>query len=426
MGRGWTRDTPALTLALLAAISTCGFIDRILMNVLAQPIKLEFGLSDTQVALVAGLAFAALNAGLGIFVARVAERRHRLSLIAIGTVLWSVATAACGFATSFASLLLARIGVGVGEAVGLPAASSVVSDCYPREKRATAMSVMLLAPPIGAFLGSAAGGLIAHHWGWRHAFWIAAVPGACFALLLILLVAEPMRGRFDDLGSETDRVPPLRAVLARIWGRHSLRHLLIGTTIASAVGFGLNAFMAAWLTRRFGFDFAQAGVAAGLLTSVPAITGVWGVGWLADRLGRTDARWYALLPGLTLLAAAPLYVLAMTRETPAAAIAALTAAALVQYCYLGPAAGVFQNMMHPRMRASSTAITNLVYSLVGGGLGPVLVGALSDRLAPEATPTGSAMGLGWAMALTACGYAWGGIHLLWAARRIREELILPA
>ncbi len=362
-----------------------------------------------------------LNAVLGIWVARWAERGHRLRLVAVGTILWSIATAACGLASSFVTLLLARIGVGVGEAVGLPATSSMVSDCFPKEKRATAMSVMLLAPPIGALLGSALGGLIAQQWGWRYAFLVAAVPGAILALLLVLFVAEPVRGRFDNLGADTDKVPPLSAVLARIWRRHSLRHMLIGSTIAGAVGFGLNAFLAAYLSRRFGFDFAQAGLAAGLLASVPSITGVWGAGWLTDRLGRKDGRWYALLPGIALFAAAPIYLLAVTRDTAAAAIALFALAALVQYCYLGPTAGVFQNMMHPRMRASSMAVTNLVYSLVGGGLGPMLVGGLSDRFAADATPQGSATGLMWAMAAVACGYVWGGLHLVWGSRRLRAR-----
>ncbi len=132
------RAAPRLTLGLLAAISTCGFIDRILMNVLAQPIKLEFGLSDFEVALLAGLAFALLNAVLGIWIARIAERGNRIRLVWIGTALWSLATAACGMAGSFTTLLFARVSVGVGEAVGLPAAASAVSDCFPREKRTTA------------------------------------------------------------------------------------------------------------------------------------------------------------------------------------------------------------------------------------------------------------------------------------------------
>ena len=169
--------SPGWALAVLAAISTCGFIDRIIMNVLVQPIKAEFQLSDTEIGLVGGLAFAVLNVFLGIWVARIAERRRRITLIGIGTFLWSLATAACGAVTSFGTLFLARIGVGVGEAVGLPSSQSVISDYFPKHKRTTAMAVLLLAPPIGVFLGSAGGATIAQAYGWRAAFVAAAIPG---------------------------------------------------------------------------------------------------------------------------------------------------------------------------------------------------------------------------------------------------------
>ena len=160
------RDSPWLALILLTAINTVGFIDRIVMNVLAVPIQIEFELTDTQVGLLTGLAFAVLNVMLGIVVARYAERGRRLTLIAVGTLLWSLATAACGMVTTWVQLLLARIGVGVGEAVGLPATQSVISDYFPPERRATALSVLLLAPPIGAFLGSAGGSWIGQEYGW--------------------------------------------------------------------------------------------------------------------------------------------------------------------------------------------------------------------------------------------------------------------
>jgi predicted MFS family arabinose efflux permease len=413
---------PGWALFVLTAISTCGFIDRIVMNVLVQPIKLEFGLSDTQIGLVAGLAFALLNVVLGLWLSRVAERRRRLTLVAIGTFLWSVATAACGAATSFATLALARVGVGVGEAFGLPSTQSVVSDYFPKEKRTTAISVLLLAPPIGAFLGSAGGGMIAQAWGWRTAFVIASIPGFVLALLVLLTVAEPPRGQHDDLGSEGETIPPFTAVLKRMWQRHSLRHMLAGSAIASMAGFGVNAFLAAFLARRFGYSVGEAAVAAGVLTSAPATLGVLGAGWISDRMARRDARAYATIPGWSLVLAAPIYILAVTRETAGAAIGLLALAALFQYCYLGPSQGVFQNQMHPRMRASSTAVTTMVYSLVGGGLGPVLVGKLSDHFAMA---NGEAGGLTTAMAITAIFYVWASIHFFVARRRIREELALP-
>lgn len=407
---------------MLTAISTCGFIDRILMNVLVQPIKAEFGLSDTEIGLLAGLAFALLNVLLGIWVARIAERRRRLTLVGIGTLLWSLATAACGAASSFATLALARVGVGVGEAFGLPSTQSVISDCFPKEKRTTAISVLLLAPPIGAFLGSAGGGLIAEAWGWRTAFVIASIPGYVLALLVLLTVAEPPRGRHDDLGAAGDAIPPLAAVVKRMWQRHSFRHLLAGSAIASMAGFGVNAFLAAFLARRFGWSVGEAAVAAGALTSLPATAGVFGAGWLADRMARRNARAYGLVAGWSLVIAAPIYIAAVTRETPGPAIALLALAALFQYCYLGPSQGVFQNQMHPRMRASSTAIVQVLYSIVGAGLGPLLVGMLSDHFG---VANGGAGGLTTALALTALLYLWAAGHFFRGTRRIREELALP-
>jgi MFS family permease len=408
-GRGdlQIRSSPGWALFVLAAISTCGFIDRIVMNVLAQPIKTEFQLTDLQIGLVAGFAFALLNVLLGIWVARIAERRRRLTLIGIGTLLWSVATALCGTVTSFATLALARVGVGVGEAIGLPASQSVISDYFPREKRATAISVLLLAPPIGAFLGSAGGAMIAQTLGWRAAFVAASLPGFLLGVWALATVAEPLRGQHDGLGAEGQTVPPLGAVLARMWQRHSFRHLLAGSTIASLVGFGLNAFLAAFLLRRFGYSVTLS---------------VIGSGWLADRMARSDARSYATIPAVSMLIAAPLYVMAVTRETAPAAIALLALAATVQYTYLGPSQGVFQNLMHPRMRASCYAVVGIVYSLVGGGLGPLVVGALSDHFAVR---NGEAGGLTTAMAIIAVFYLWAAVHFFVARRRIREELVLP-
>jgi MFS family permease len=419
------RLSPGWALAVLTMISTCGFIDRIIMNVLAQPIKEEFGLSDTQVGLLAGLAFALLYAIFGIPVGRLAERRRRLSLIGIGTILWSIATAACGFASNFVSLALARVGVGIGEAVGLPATQSVISDYFPKDKRTTAMSVLLLAPPVGALIGSAAGATIAQAYGWQTAFFAAAAPGFLLALFLIFTVAEPPRGQHDDLGEAADQVPGFGAVLRRMWQRQSLRHVLAGSTVASMAGFGLNAFVAILFYRRFGFSIAEAGITAGLISAMPGILSVFGGGWLSDRIARRDARSYGLVPGISLLLAAPIYAFAVTRDTAPMAIGLLLLAGVVQYTYLGPSQGLLQNMMHPRMRASSYAVMGLIYALVGSGLGPVVVGMLSDFFGADSSAAPSAHGLTLAMAITALFYVWAALHFLWSTRRLRSDLALP-
>jgi MFS family permease len=411
------RDAPWLALTLLTAIATVGFIDRIVMNVLAVPIQMEFGLSDTQVGLLTGLAFAVLNVTLGIVVARYAERGHRMSLIAIGTLLWSLATAACGFVANFTQLLLARVGVGVGEAVGLPANQSVIADYFPPEKRATAMSVLMLSPPIGAFIGGAGGGWVGQEFGWRNAFLIATVPGALLAIAAWVFVAEPSRGRHDR--EKSGAVPPIGAVLKRLVGLPSARHLLAGSTLASLVGFGLNAFLTFVLVRKFAMSLAEASLWSALLGSLPGAIAVIAGGRLADRYGERTPALYAAIPGWCLIVAAPVYIVGITRDGAALLLVLVFAAALFQYTYLGVTYGVFQNLLHSRMRATASALLNAVYGLVGQGLGTVLVGALSDSLAPR---YGRAEGLAYAMAITAVIYLWAGAHYLLAARHVGPDM----
>jgi MFS family permease len=399
MAASMRRDSPWLALILLTGVATVGFIDRIVMNVLAVPIQAEFRLSDTQVGLLTGLAFAVLNVALAIVVARYAERGHRLSLIAVGTVLWSLATAACGMVTSWVQLLLARIGVGVGEAVGLPATQSVISDYFPPERRATALGVFLLAPPIGAFLGSAGGSWIGQEYGWRQAFFIATIPGLLLALAAWAFIAEPPRGRYDP--GAGDEVPSLGSVFRRL------------------VGFGLNSFMAFLLVRKFEFSLAEAGLFAGLLASLPGAISVVAGGRLADRFGASNPAAYAWIPGLCLLVAAPIYIVAITQDDVRLLLALVFLAALFQYTYLGVTFGVFQNLLHPRMRATGSALLNTVYGLIGQGLGPLLVGWMSDRLAPG---NGAGDGLAYAMAITAAIYWWAGAHYLAAGRHLKGDL----
>jgi predicted MFS family arabinose efflux permease len=411
------RDAPWLALTLLTAIATVGFIDRIVMNVLAVPVQAEFGISDTQVGLLTGLAFALLNVTLGIAVARYAERGHRLSLIAVGTLLWSLATAACGFVTNFTQLLLARVGVGVGEAVGLPSNQSVLGDYFPPEKRATALSVLMLSPPIGAFLGAAGGGWIGQEFGWRNAFLIATVPGALLAVAAWLLIAEPPRGRYDREASAD--VPSFTSVLKRLVGLTSARHLLAGSTLASLVGFGLNGFITFLLVRKFAMSLAEAAFYAALLGSLPGAIAVFAGGRLADSFGGSRPWLYAAIPGFSLLLAAPLYVFGITRDSAALLLLVVFVAALFQYTYLGVTYGVFQNLLHSRMRATGSAVLNAIYTLIGQGLGALLVGWLSDRLAPG---YGSADGLAYAMAITTGIYFWAAAHYLVAARHVGPDL----
>ena len=409
------RDAPWLALFVLTAISTVGFIDRIVVNVLVEPVKAEFGLSDTQVSLM-GAAFTVLNIGVGLFIARLAERKRRLTLISIGTLLWSAATAACGAAASWIQLLVARMGVGLGEAIGLPSLQSVVADYFPANRRGLAISTLMLAPPVGAFIGFVGGGWIAQNYDWRFTFLIAAVPGLFLAIIAWLLIAEPPRGRHD--AESSDDVPPFKQVLGRLLGMSSARNLVIGSALAAMLGFGLNYFFTSLMIRRFELSIGEAGLYAGVIASLPAALSVVGSGWLGDRLGAARPSAYALVPGVCLLIGGPIYAFAITRTDLPLLLALISVATFLNFGYLGITYAALQNLMHPRMRATAAAILNVVYGIASAA-GPFFLGLLSDGMAQS---YGSSDGLAWAMALSGMIYVWAGVHYMLAARRLGSDL----
>ena len=430
----------AWVLLLFTLVSTFGFIDRIIVQILVQPIKAELHVSDAKMGLLGGLTFGVLYALLSIPIARVAERKNRVIIISISTALWSLATAVSGFASSFAHLVLARIGVGIGEAAGAPATTSVIADYFPRERRASAMAIYSLAVPLGAFLGGSAGGYVALHWGWRAAFLIVGLPGVVLALLQWLTLREPPRGQ-NDPGVDIRNTPPFLTVLRRFKDRPALIHVVFGALISTVAGYGLAFFMAAYLSRHFGLNYAQAGARVGLISSVPVALSMMAGGFLGDWAGRRGAHWYALIPALGATLAAPLYIAAFRANTVDIATMFLALSALGAYAYIPATAAIVQNMMEPRMRASAVAITGLLYTLVGQGLGPLLVGALSDHftrasfagdfnyichadagVVAVACGQAAAAGLQSALVLWALLYLWSGAHLAWGGRTLGRDL----
>lgn len=410
------RHSPWLALVVLAAISTVGFIDRIVVNVLVEPVKTEFGLTDSQVSLM-GVAFTVLNIGAGLAVARAAERVRRLTLVSIGTLLWSGATALCGWAGGWVQLLTARMGVGLGEAIGLPGLQSVVSDYFPANKRGMAISVLMLAPALGALVGFMGGAWIAEEYGWRHTFLIASVPGVLLAAVAWFFVAEPTRGAHDTV-SDSDTVPPISAVLKRLFVLRSARQLVIGSAFAAMLGFGLNYFFTSLMIRQFNVGLGEAGMYAGLIASAPSAISVIVSGMLGDKLGAKNPAAYALIPAVCLLLGGPIYVLAITQAELGPLLALVSVATFLNFGYLGVTFAALQNLMHPRMRATCTAVLNVVYGLASAA-GPVLLGLLSDNLA---VGRGEVDGLVLAMAITGGLYFWAGLHYLLAARNYAADL----
>ena len=382
---------------LLVLAYTFNFIDRTIISTIGQAIKVDLKLTDTQLGLLGGLAFALLYTTLGIPIARIAERHSRVNIITIAIVIWSGFTALCGLATSFFQLLLFRVGVGVGEAGLSPPAHSLISDYFEPKKRASALSIYSFGIPLGTMFGAVAGGWIAQNLDWRMAFMLVGLPGVIVAILLKVFVKEPPRGYSDRLvaqqaadapaleGDETApavhaKPPSILAVAKRIFGKWGFFHMVAGITLASFAGYGTGQYSAPYFIRMFGLDLATVGLIFGVIGGVAAGIGTLLGGFLTDYAARKSGRWYALVPAIGLLIACPLYILVYTRNDWKLAAGLLLIPGIFHYTYLGPTFGVIQNAVSLRMRATATALLFFVLNLIALGFGPPFCGWVIDML----------------------------------------------
>lgn len=356
------------------------FIDRIIISSLGEAIKVDLKISDGQLGLLAGFAFAASYGLLCLPIARLAEKRKRTTIIAVAICVWSGFTALCGLAQNFVQLLLCRICVGGGEAGYAPAAQSLISDYYPPEKRASALAIFALGVPLGTLFGALAGGYIAQNINWRAAFLIVGIPGLLFALMVAIFMREPRRGQSDPAPVAKQETPPLIDVLKLLFASPAFLLMAAGLALVSLTSFGLTQFMAPFFIRVFGFDYSQAGLALGLLGGVSAAIGTAAGGWLTDIASKRSRSWYALVGGLGALFAIPFYVFGFQQATPAIALIILFLGPIGLFCGQAPVYAFTHNLVGPRMRASATAVVIVVLTLVGAGFGPFLTGAVIDTI----------------------------------------------
>jgi MFS family permease len=380
-----------LSLALLALVYIFSFIDRQVLSILIEPIKREFGASDTHMGLLSGLAFGVLYAVLGVPVGRLADRRDRRTIVAVCCGLWSLATLACGLATQFWQLLLARMSVAVGEAGGMAPSISIVSDLYPKHRRSMAISLFMMGPHFGALLGLALGGWIAQHHGWRATFLWFGTPGIVLGLLVWLLVREPRRGQYDGAMGPAVAEPMLRQV-GRLLGLPAFRHLALACGIAGVAGYGYGIWSPSFLVRSHGMDIAHAGLLYGVASGIGAIAGAVFCGWLCDRLVQRDMRWQLGLPltgvalslplalGFFLWPAGGHWMLGELRVPHAMAFALGFAFFASWWPPLSYSA--VSHMVSPAERSLAAALLNFFITLFGVGAGPLVTGSLSDALTP--------------------------------------------
>lgn len=371
------------TLWLLLIVYIFNFIDRQIVNILAEPIARDLKLTDTQIGLMTGLAFALFYTVLGIPIARYADRptTSRPGLIALALAVWSGMTALCGVAQNYAQLLLARIGVGIGEAGCTPAAHSLISDIVPKEKRASALAFYALGIPIGTLLGMIIGGQLADAIGWRRAFVVVGLPGVALALVVVWLLKEPRRTG----AAPRTAAPPLSggATLRAIFGSRALVLLMVAASLAAFLSYGKTTWATIFFQRTHGLTPGQVGLYFGLVNGISAIVGTWLGGKIADRWGATNRRHVLTAPALGLLIAAPLAFFGYSAPTWEAALVILIVPTLLNSLYYGPTYSAVQGLVVPQARAMAAAVLLFFQNLIGLGLGPLFFGMLSDLIKPQ-------------------------------------------
>lgn len=444
----YSKGYRAWLLTVLLLTNAMNLADRQGIAAVAQAVKVDLKFSDSQMGLLQGLAFAIFYSLLSLPIARLAERRSRTKIIAVSLSIFGAMVALCGTATSFWRLLLCRIGVASGVAGFGPPSSSLISDHYPKDQRASVMSIMWLGAPIGVVAGSIFAGWMTEHHGWRAAFVAIGLPALAISLLAFLTLREPPRGMSDPEARTQGPPPSLWTVLTFLFAKPSFRHVLIGCGIAATAMNAIGQFLGQFLLRTYHLGFAEAGRMLGLVAGFAMASGLLLGGFGVDWAGRIDKRWYVWLPAIGLALATPGFLLGFNQSSLPATVAVLIFAHTVLFVYYTPSLAIAQNMVGPSMRASSAFVVSLVLSLVGIGVGPTLAGFLSDFSARRAFPLGdyaslcpggaalaseaarlgeacsraSAQGLKQAMIVVSLLFVWAAFHYVLASRTLRRDL----
>lgn len=374
---------PYIVVAALAFTYMLNFVDRQLLSILVEPIKADLGLNDTQIGMLTGLMFALFYTFFGIPVALIADRGHRVRLIAISCAIWSLFTALSGFAKGFASLAAARIGVGIGEAGCSPPSYSLISDYFPPHRRGGALALYVLGIPAGSFLGVALGGWIAETLGWRAAFFILGGAGLLFAPLLLLIVREPERGRLDSrTGTEVAARASVQDTLSYFWKSPVFVLTGFGCGLTAFCGNALLNWAPAYLMRVQNMSMGEISGFFAIAASASLLVSAWLGALISDRAGARHPALLSLLPGLGALLAAPLIFGFGAASGWPAALCLLVPAMIATGIYFVPALALLQNRTPAAYRATVSSILLFLVNLIGLGAGPLYVGALSDLLEP--------------------------------------------
>jgi len=414
-------------LGLLTAVYTVNYVDRQILAILLEPIKIDLSLTDTQLGLLF-TTFGIFYATLGLPIAMLADRTNRRNVITAAMTIFSGMTAACAFVGSFWQLMLARVLVGVGEAGSSPPSHSMIADMYEPKTRATALAVFSLGVNFGIFAGFLIGGYIAQWYGWRMAFLVVGLPGLALAVLVRMTLKEPPRGHSEGRveAEDTSAAPTIFEVLRFLLAQPSFRHIAAGATLVSFVGYGAVAWLPPFLIRSHGMAVGDIGLALSLIIGIAGGLGTYGAGYLADKLGQRDVRWYMWVVAIAGIAAFPFGFSVYLVDDLSLALGLFIIPAAAGSLYLGPSLAMTQGLAPLKMRAAASALLLFILNIIGLGLGPQAVGIASDLL----EPTYGVESLRYALLIMTPLGLWGAIHFYLAARTLGEDLerakILPA
>ncbi|HEX4508325.1 MAG TPA: MFS transporter [Alphaproteobacteria bacterium] len=396
-------------------------LDRNIINILLQSIKKEFNLTDAELGTMTGLYFAILYNLVGLPVARwIDGGAVRRNIIAGGLALWSVATAMCGLAQNYWQMLLCRAAIGVGEGTFGPSTMTMVSDYFGPHERAKAMGTYLLGLPLAALVGLPLGGWVAVHYGWRSALMLVGFPGLIVALIVRLTVKEPPRGLAEGKAVKIAKPVPLGQVFALVKRKKTVMHLLAAASLSSFSTIGGAVWFPAFLQRDFGLNAAQVGASWGVVVGLSGALCAFGGGWLADRFGARNAKYYMSLPALTMAISLPFYLLATVTGSYWLCFACLIVPSALNNSWIPSGIAVTQRLAPIAMRGILGMLVTMAANLVGHGFAPPLIGFLSDTFTAHLGGN-STEGLRWALVASSVFYPWAALHFWLASRSIAGE-----
>ena len=404
-------------LLMLTLVYVVNYLDRNILNILLPDIGKEFGLSGRGQGFLSGTAFAILYATLGVPLAWLADRSNRRNMIAYSMLLFSAMTVVSSSVVTFAQLVAARVGTGVGEAGTSPSVNSIISDLYEPKERAGALSFYATGLNVGLLLAFAGGGWVLQHFGWRTAFLTAGAPGLIVALLFLFTVPEPKRGHVEQL-ADSGRAPHLPETIRYLWERRSVRFIAVGTAMSAFGGYAASSFVSGFLQNSHHLDKQTTGWIVAVLFGVVGGGGTYFSGVLADRFGKRDVRWNMWLVVLIILFSVPFFPLYFLSPSLSVTLLCAMPPTLIGAAYLAPSYAMVQSLVPLRMRTQAAAIILFVLNIFGYGTGPLLVGWESDLLSPILR----ADSMRWALLSTAGTWLIAAWCFWMASRTLREDL----